>query len=493
MSEKTPNKPIVKKLVLVAVIATFGAMVLSFGLMALLINIFERQQEAEQPFFRVVEITDETEDPAVWGKNFPMQYDSYQRTVDMVRTRHGGSDAFPQTPTEADPRTIVAQQKLEADPRLVRMWAGYAFAVDFREERGHAYMLDDQTFTLRQQAVQQPGACLHCHASVYTTYKELGDGDIMAGFHEVNKLKYQEARKFVEHPVSCIDCHDPDTMALRITRPAFMEGIAKVKKQEEGIEDYKVNEQATRQEMRSFVCAQCHVEYYFAGAEKTLTFPWDKGLRADDILEYYEEIGFHDWIHAETGAKALKAQHPEFETWRQGIHGRNGVSCADCHMPYERVGAMKVSDHHVRSPLLNINAACQTCHKVPEEELLHRAETIQARHLEMRDTAMDALVDLIDQIVEARGAGMDDQALEQALQFQRKAQFLVDFMEAENSMGFHADQESARVLAKSIDLSRKGSLSIMAAWRDRQVTDTTSQSQTPAFREWATQLAANPE
>ncbi|HOK78570.1 MAG TPA: ammonia-forming cytochrome c nitrite reductase subunit c552, partial [Verrucomicrobiota bacterium] len=321
------------------------------GTTALLVNIFQRKQEARNPFYRVVELTDETEDPAIWGKNFPLQYDSYKRTVDQVRTRFGGSEARPRTPTSADPRSIVSQSKLEEDPRLKVMWAGYAFARDTREERGHAYMLEDQTFTERQLVVQQPGACLHCHASVYVPYKRQGNGDLMAGFAKVNQMPFAEARKLVTHPVSCIDCHDPATMALRITRPGFLEGIRALKATE-GVANYDPNTMATRQEMRSYVCAQCHVEYYFKGQEKRLVYPWAKGLKVDNIIAYYDEIGFKDWTHAETGAPTLKAQHPEFEMWNQGIHARSSVACADCHMPYKREGATKISDHHVRSPLL---------------------------------------------------------------------------------------------------------------------------------------------
>lgn len=111
---------------------------------ALLVNIMERKKEARNPFYRVVELNDRTEDPAIWGKNFPLQYDDYRRSVDQVRTRFGGSEALPRTPSQTDPRSVVAQSKLEEDPRLKIMWAGYAFARDFREERGHAHMLDDQ-------------------------------------------------------------------------------------------------------------------------------------------------------------------------------------------------------------------------------------------------------------------------------------------------------------------------------------------------------------
>jgi nitrite reductase (cytochrome c-552) len=248
-------------------------------------------------------------------------------------------------------------------------------------------------------------------------------------------------------------------MQLSITRPGFIEGIRALKASQ-GAADYDVNTMATRQEMRAFVCGQCHVEYYFKGPEKRLTYPWTKGLTADRVLDYYEESGFRDWVHAETGAPVLKAQHPEFEMWNQGVHARSGVTCADCHMPYMRVGAMKVSDHHVRSPLLNINRACQTCHHWPEAELKARAEVNQERTLQVRNVAMDALVALIGDIRAAREAGASDEGLKAAQGFQRKAQFLLDFVEAENSSGFHAPQEAVRVLGLSIDYSRQGQVAL---------------------------------
>jgi nitrite reductase (cytochrome c-552) len=422
---------------------------------ALLMNIFERKQEARNPFYRVVELTDDTEDPAAWGKNFPLQYDDYKRTVDQVRTRFGGSEALPHTPTQADPRSVLSQSRIEEDPRLKVIWAGYAFAKDFREERGHAYMLDDQMFTERQQVVQQPGTCLQCHASVYVPYKKAGNGDLITGFEKLNQLPYVEARKLVSHPVACIDCHEPSTMQLRVTRPGFIEGI-RAFKASQGLQHYDVNKQATRQEMRAYVCGQCHVEYYFKGPEKRLVYPWAKGLKVEEIQAYYDEAQFKDWTHADTGAPVLKAQHPEFELWNQGIHARSGVACADCHMPYKREGALKISDHHVRSPVLNINRACQTCHKWPEEELKARVETIQERTYKLRNLAMDALMDLIKDLKAAKGKGKTDGELIRAQDFQRKAQFYLDFVEAENSTGFHAPQEAARILGESIDFSRKG-------------------------------------
>ena len=429
------------------------------GALVLLMNIFERKQEAKNPFFRVVELTDETTDPAVWGKNFPMQYDDYRRTVDMVRTRHGGSDALPRTPTQADPRSIVSQSKIEEDTRLKRMWAGYAFAADFREERGHAYMLEDQAYTERQRVAKQPGACLNCHASMYTAYRKVGDGDPFAGFAKLCAMPYAEAAKHVEHPISCIDCHDPATMALRVSRPAFIEGMRNLKASQ-GVKDYDVNRDATRQEMRSFVCGQCHVEYYFKGSEKRLTYPWHNGLKVEQIAAYYDNAGFKDWTHADTGAPALKAQHPEFEMWNQGIHARSGVACANCHMPYKREGAHKISTHHVRSPLLDINRSCQTCHKWSEQELRARVETIQDRTYKLRNVAMDALMELIDDLKAAKAAGAGDEQLKAAREAQRHAQFYLDFVEAENSTGFHAPDESARILGESIDFSRRGQNSL---------------------------------
>lgn len=441
----------------VAVIATIAGL-------AFLTTIIERKQEARNPFFRVVELHDDLTDPAVWGKNFPLQYDDYRRTVDQVRTKYGGSESLPRTPTAADPRSTVAQSKLEEDPRLKVMWAGFPFSLDTREERGHAYMLDDQTFTGRQ-ARPQPGACLNCHSSVYVAHKKAGAGDVKKGFEQVNALPFAEARKLVEHPIACIDCHDSQSMALRITRPAFMQAIAKVKALE-GVKDYDVNRDATRQEMRSFVCAQCHVEYYFAGPTKQLVFPWQNGLKVEDLYQYYEETAHADWTHADSGARVLKAQHPEFELWSQGIHARSGVSCTDCHMPYKRTGAAKITDHHIRSPLLNLNHACQTCHKWPEAELKARVETIQDRTHKLRHEALNALTELVGDLKAARDGGVatNAPALLKAQAFQRKAQWYLDFIEAENSMGFHAPQEAARILAESINYVRLGQLAL----RDRR-------------------------
>ncbi len=429
----------------------------TLALAALLTNIFERQQEAREPYFRVVELTDTVVDPAVWGRNFPLHYERYRRTVDMSRTRYGGSEAIPKRPVdlEEDDGVPRSYSRLEEDPRLRDFWAGYSFAEDFREERGHAYMFIDQLLTRRQEVTEQPGTCLHCHASVYTVYREAGDGDLIAGFEQVNRMPYREAAELAEHPVACIDCHDPEDMSLRITRPGFIEGVEAFLG-EKAPEDFDVNRDAGRSEMRTLVCAQCHVEYYFAGEGKRLTYPWARGLRADDALAWYEEIGFRDWTHGISGAPALKAQHPEFEMYSQGIHARSGVACADCHMPYMRVGARKISDHWVRSPMLNVDNACQTCHQWSEDELRSRVHAIQDRTYQLRNLAIDATLELARAIRRADQEGAEDRRLRAARTQHRRAQFLADYVEAENSMGFHADQEAARVLGLSLEYARRG-------------------------------------
>ena len=193
----------------------------------------------------------------------------------------------------------------------------------------------------------------------------------------------------------------------------------------------------------------------------TLTFPWKNGLRMEDLERTWEETTFPDgsefadYVHGETGALIYKVQHPEFELWSQGIHARSGVSCADCHMPYQRVGAAKLSSHNVRSPLENINASCQNCHHQSETELVNRIETIQSRNLALLERAGKAMTEMVDAIMEAKAAGADDQALKDIFVLQRKAMWRLDYISSENSRGFHADQEAARILGESIDYSRQ--------------------------------------
>jgi nitrite reductase (cytochrome c-552) len=487
----------------------------TYGVTAVLVTIFEHRQEALTPFVRLVDVNEASTDPVPWGTNWPSEYDSYRRTVDDTETQYGGSSAMPAS-------------KLEEHPWLRRLYAGYAFSIDYREARGHAYMLFDQEITERVTKRPQSGACLHCHASIIPTYRRLGleaEGKnvdaqtlaadfnwpaVMSGFELAGKMDYAAAHAELlktpdgtpqaqpaaggsdqppapaaaapdnhhigrAHPVSCIDCHDPKTMQVRVTRPGFIKGIAALAasndlvphlpsierwRESDRKKPYDPNVDANRQELRSFVCGQCHVEYYCATKEP-LFFPWQNGLKVEQIEKTYDEhkfpdgTPFYDFEHGETGAHVYKAQHPEFELWSQGVHARSGVGCADCHMPYQRQGAMKVSSHWVRSPLLNINSACQTCHKVPESELREKVQAIQGRTEALIDRAAAAMTDMLDAIREAKAAGATPEQLKPLFDLQKKAMWRLDFISSENSMGFHADQEAARILAESIDYSRQ--------------------------------------
>ena len=496
----------------------------TFGVTWLLITIFEHRQAARTPFVRLVEVDETTTDPVPWGINWPSQFDSYRRTVDVTHTQYGGSEAMPES-------------KLDQQPWLRRLYAGYAFSIDYREARGHAYMLYDQEVTERVTTRVQSGSCLHCHASIIPTYRRLGleaaglpaDAQalgaefhwpaVMAGFEIAAKMDYATAHAAMlrtpdgttsaerslfpggnqavvtpagenaspsdsepedphlgqAHPVSCVDCHDPKTMQIRITRPGFVLGISALARSDDPVphlpsiarwregkrvQDYDPNREASRQEMRSFVCAQCHVEYYCASKD-SLFFPWDNGLKAEQIEQTFDEYvfpddtPFYDFLHAETGAPIYKAQHPEFELWSQGIHAASGVSCSDCHMPFERQGAMKVSSHWVRSPMLNINKSCQVCHQVPEDELRNRVQTIQGRTKALMDRAAEAMTEMLDAILETQAAGASAEQLAPILELQKKAMWRLDFISSENSRGFHAAQEAARLLGESIDYSRQ--------------------------------------
>lgn len=452
--------------------------IMTASITALLVNMVERKTEARQSYARVVEVDENDTNPEKWKANWPRQYDGYMKTALSTRTRfggHGGSEALP-------------EEKIDRDPWLKRMFKGYAFSIDYRDRRGHAYMLDDQLNTQRQTKPQS-GSCLHCHASLMPLYRELGDGDAIKGFQGTNEYSYQELYQKLEesghaHPVSCVDCHSPETMEIRVTRPGFILGIQALAESNEPVphlqsierwrdgsrdKPYDPNTDASRGEMRSYVCGQCHVEYY-CGSSMTLTFPWGEGLKVEQIESFWDNTTFpdgkqfYDYTHAESGAKILKAQHPEFELWSQGIHARSGVACADCHMPYMRDGASKISDHWVRSPLLNVNRACQTCHRFSESELLERVDNIQETNFQLLQRAGAALMGQLDAIAEAKSRGANESDLQLSLDLQRKAQWRLDFIAAENSMGFHAPQEAARILGEAIDFAHQGSL-LATNWR----------------------------
>ncbi|PZU33054.1 MAG: ammonia-forming cytochrome c nitrite reductase subunit c552 [Actinomyces sp.] len=439
----------------VLVVVAIGSAALTW----LLTTIVEHKQEAKWPFAQVVQLTDTTYDPAVWGENFPIQYEQYKKSIEDT-----DGDFIKVDPTAEDPREYHTISRIDSETRAKRMWRGYAFAVDYTEPRGHEWALEDQKNTKRTKPpFKQPGTCLNCHASMPEIYDELGNGDRKAGFDAMNAMTYGEAVEHASSSIACIDCHDPKTMELTITRPAFMEGI-KQAKAAEGITDYDVNRDATNEEMRTYVCAQCHVEYYFAGEGKTLTFPWSKGLTVYDEMNYYDEVGWTDFTHEESGAPILKAQHPDFETWAQGIHAANGVTCADCHMSYNREGASKVSNHQIMSPMASedtINSSCLTCHHSSASEMRERVEGIQTRWQSSLNVSFTALDALITDITTAAGNGSaTEEQLATARDYQRKAQFIVDYSFSENGRGFHAPAYSISILNQATDWARSGQLAL---------------------------------
>jgi nitrite reductase (cytochrome c-552) len=533
MTTENQPQPQSRRGLLIALVAGVFALV-AVGVAALLVNIAQKKEQAKHAYVKLVQVTEEDVDVAKWGSNWPRELDAYKRTAEPTNTKYGGAAGA----SESTP----APEKAVRDPWLTRIFQGYLFAVDFRDRRGHAYMLTDQEVTKRNVPAEgkQSGNCLHCHASIVPLYKKLGKDaaptasaadQVQAGLAKVAELGYWEAHEQLKqltggkvHPVGCIDCHEPEAMELRVTRPAFIAAMQKlaagagdvshlpsVERWRKGdrAKPYDPNLDATRQEKRSFVCGQCHVEY-FCGKGMTIFFPWAEGLKVEQMEHLYDGMQvkgkrFKDWTHAETGMDLLKAQHPEFEMWSQGIHARSGVACADCHMPYRREGAQKISDHWVRSPLLQPNRACAACHPYNDDELKARVLSIQDRHFALLTRAGEVAVAAIDAIIAVRkpyddrareaavakakatlGAqeafaklSKEDQdkklgaevkanllaawrdavektpALQELENLQRAAQWRLDMVAAENSMGFHAPQEMARLLGESIDLSRQ--------------------------------------
>lgn len=418
------EKPLNKKYIIIF----FATAILTVAITLLLVNIFEKKQEAVLYPSVFKPVADNEIDPKVWGQNFPYEYDTYLKTeTNEGPTFYGGSDNY---------------QKLEKYPNLITLFAGYPFSKDYREERGHYWTITDVNATKRVNETTA-NTCITCKSP-----QSIVDIQKM-GAESFYKAKFKDIGAHYKQAIACLDCHDPKTMELRVARPGFIEAL-----QRRGIDVTK----ASRQEMRSYVCGQCHVEYYFKGDGKYLTFPWDKGYNIDSIEAYYDQINFSDWTHEISGAPMIKMQHPEFETWNTGIHARSGVSCVDCHMAYERAGSVKVTNHWIRSPLRNINNACQTCHKWSEQELTSRVKTIQDRVFETMVKTETAIIDAINAIKKAKEGGASDEQLKNARYLHRRAQLRWDFIAAENSMGFHSPEETLKTLSNAIDYARQAQI-----------------------------------
>ncbi|MEG6584463.1 ammonia-forming cytochrome c nitrite reductase subunit c552 [Dendrosporobacter sp. 1207_IL3150] len=368
-------------------------------------------------------------DPAVWGQYYPLQYASFKMTREESPspTGYGGS---------------IIVQKSEMQPEILTLFKGMPFSKDYGEDRGHIYALEDLRESKRIGPASK-GACITCKTPyVEQAYREMGWG-------YANK-PLAEMMTNAKHPVSCASCHDPETMNLKITNPAFTEAQAR-----RGIDVTK----ASREEMRSFVCAQCHSEYYFEPGTMRVVFPWDKGLKPADMYAYYSEKpnGFaQDWQHPDSKAPMLKAQHPDYELFATSTHGKAGVSCADCHMPYVRKDGQKYSSHWVTSPLKNIEASCSSCHTQGTVWLEERVKTIQDQTFELQHMAGQNIAKAHQAILYASNQpDVNQQELAKARELVRQAQWYWDLLSAENSMGFHNPSQALNTLGQANELAHQ--------------------------------------
>jgi len=373
-------------------------------------------------------------DSSQWGLNFPNQYSTLLKTeTNDVRTAFGGSEPY---------------SKLESDPRLVKLFAGYGFSIEYNEDRGHLNALADVR-AIKRVNEKTPATCYSCKSA---DNPKLWDEMGMAAY---DKMLFSDMTPKINESIGCANCHEAGSMRLVVTNPALDEALKSQGR------DWRT---FTRQEMRTVVCANCHVEYYFESEGSYLVYPWKNGTRIEDIEAYYLEEGFTDWVHKDSETQTIKMQHPEYEFFTAGsTHFAAGVSCADCHMPYTRDGAVKFSTHDVRSPLLDPVNSCGTCH-TDVGYVTDRVAEIQKQVYTTMIATEDAISEAIDAIDDAAAnAKADFDLLEEARQLHRSAQLRWDFIAAENSMGFHNPEEALRILASATDLARQAQLKAVLA------------------------------
>ncbi len=408
----------------------------------LLLTVSIKENKAEQQVINATpQIKALESKSAEWGKYYPRQYDSYKRTQ----------------------KSDEISDILKDDPALVVMWAGYGFSKDYNRPRGHYYALEDNINTLRtggpvdQQSGPMPTACWTCKSpDVPRLMKEKGENDFFTG-------KWSRWGSEVVNTIGCADCHDNETMKLTVTRDYLKRAL-----DAEGSEPFA---DATHQDMRTLVCAQCHSEYYFKatpwtdpdGTEKkamVVTFPWDNGLAAEDMETYYDNIDFVDWTHKLSKTPMLKAQHPGYETFKTGVHGKNNLACADCHMPYVREGGVKYSNHQVGSPLDDIANTCLNCHSGTEEEFRATVGRKLERKNELAKMAMDVLGKAHLEAAKAWELGATEAEMKPALMDIRHGQWRWDYSVAAHGAFFHAPEEVLRTLGSAINKGQDARLKL---------------------------------
>jgi nitrite reductase (cytochrome c-552) len=407
--------------------------ILAVGVIGLLIFI-SNQPAPRRGMVPIVTIAAQEPDSSKWGLNFPNEYSTLMKTQsNNTRTTYGGSEPF---------------DKLAVDPRLKELFAGYPFSKMYNEDRGHANAVTDVRNTTRVSEATH-ATCYSCKSSDNPKlWSEMG----MAAY---DAKKFSEMTPEITHAIGCANCHEANTMRLIVTNPALEEAL-----KAQGKDWTKF----TRQEMRTVVCANCHVEYYFAGENKYLTFPWANGTTVEGIEKYYNDMKFSDWQHPKDKAAMIKMQHPDFELYTAGsTHSKAGVSCADCHMPYTRDGAAKFSSHDVKSPLLNPNESCGTCH-TDVDYVVGRVTEIQKQVSDTMISAEEAIIAATNAIASVQDApNVDQKLLEEARTLHRNSQLRWDYLAAENSMGFHNPEEALRILATSIDMARQAQVLALQA------------------------------
>ena len=401
-------------------------------------SIINRKNEAKYKYVPQVDIGENEPRNEVWGKHYPQEYQSYLQTSDTTFSSYQGGGAM--------------RDVLEEDPRLVVLWAGYGFSKDYSQGRGHYYAIEDIHNTLRTGAPKgegdgpMPSTCWTCKSpDVPRLMNEIGVTEFYSG-------KWADKGHEVVNPIGCADCHDSKTMKLQITRPALVEAFESMGKD---------ITKATHQEMRSLVCAQCHVEYYFnknlPGKEGVpyLVFPWKNGFSAENMEQYYDDIDFQDWTHDISKAPMLKAQHPGYEVFMTGVHADRGVSCADCHMPYKSEGGQKYTDHHIQSPLNNTANACQVCHREETTKLVANVYERQQKFNESRLKLEDLLVKAHIEAGKCWELGATTEQMKAILTDIRHAQWRWDYAAASHGGSFHSPVESARVVASGLVIAQE--------------------------------------
>ena len=362
---------------------------------------------------------------AAWAKFYPAHWDSYQ----------------------ANYANIEKPSHFETKPYMKDIYAGFGFAFEYNEPRGHVHTIED--ILAIDPARKKAGAsCFTCKSTQVPEMMQKYGSDYYL-------MSFDAIKTEITEPIGCLDCHDPQTMQLRLSRPALIEALER-----QGKEVSKLSQQ----EMRSLVCAQCHVTYYFEPNTKKITFPWDKGIKADHILAYYDEKNFSEWTHPVAGTGLVKPRHAEYETFMNSTHQSAGLACADCHMPYTKVGNKKISSHVWQSPLINIEACCTTCHRNGTDWLKQRVETIQTQCKQSQELAAYAVVEAINELKLSQEYPTVNQGkLQEAMALHRKAQWYLDYVMVTNGYGFHNPTETLNNLNIALDAAHQSIKLALAA------------------------------